>query len=105
MLDLAQRLAQAAADAVDATRPKPFDAAVDRFVAALQRLPDYPARDLSNEGFARVNGLAEQVISEIDHRIETGVDETRQVALAQRIYDIRRALEDAFTWRRHFLSR
>ena len=103
MVDLAQRLTDAAVEAVHTSKPRAFDAAVERFTAALQTIPDYPAAELSNEGFARINSFAEQVISEIEHRLEGDMDARRRETLGTRVYDIRRALEDAFNWRRHYL--
>ncbi|HZP49044.1 MAG TPA: hypothetical protein VFB07_10940 [Vicinamibacterales bacterium] len=103
MMELLHRLGQEAGDALAAQRPKAFAAAVDGFTFALQRLPDYPAAAMSNEAFARVNAFAEQVISEIEHRLDGDIDAKYRETLSERVYDIRRALEDAFTWRRHYL--
>ena len=105
MMELEGRLADAAAAVAADTRPKSFEAAARRFTQALQTIPDYPAAEMSNEGFARVNALAEQVISEIEHRLERNIrDADRREALTQAIYDIRAALEEAFRWRRHYLK-
>jgi len=104
MLELSHRLTDAASEAIHATRPKTFDAAVERFTRILQTIPDYPGGGLSNEGFARLNGLAEQVISEIEHRLDGDVGDRRRETLGTHVYEIRRALEEAFTWRRHYLK-
>src|SRR5579871_4982680 len=101
---LVQRLSHAADAALGASRARAFDGAVNSFTSALQTIPDYPAAELSNEAFARVNSLAEQLIAEIEHRIgEDGIDDTRRTTLGERVYDIRRALEEEFNWRRHYL--
>ena len=104
MKDLVQRLSDAASHALSASRPRTFDASVDNFALALHTIPDYPAAEMSNETFARVNSLAEQVIAEIEHRVESETDERHREALGERVYDIRKALEEAFTWRRHYLK-
>lgn len=104
MSDLLDRLADDTAAAVTASSPKAFEAAVRRFTSELETIPDSPAADMSNEGFARVNGLAEQMISEIERRLEREIPEAaRRQLLAQSVYAIRRALEEAFRWRRHYL--
>jgi hypothetical protein len=102
MTSLGDQIGDAAADALTATRPRRFDTAIDRFTLALQTVPDYPAAELSDEAFARVTSLAEQVISAIEHRLEDDVDDRRREALGARVYDIRRGLENAFAWRRHY---
>jgi hypothetical protein len=104
MPDLVERIADGAANAVLASRSKAFEAAVREFVFALQTVPDYPAADMSNEGFARVNGLAEQVISEIERRLDGTIgDRNMRERLTESIYDIRRGIEEAFRWRKHYL--
>ena len=63
MRNLVARISDRAAAAVMTPGTKAFEAAVEGFVLALQTVPDYPAAELSNEGFARVNRPAEQVIA------------------------------------------
>lgn len=105
MPDLVKRLSDAAGTALTASRPKAFDAAVRQFTATLETVPDYPATDMSDEGFARMNAVAEQVISEIERRLEGHLgDDDRREWLTGQVYAIRQALEETFRWRRHFLS-
>lgn len=99
-----QRLTDDAVTAVTASRAKTFDAAVRRFTDILQTVPDCPPGEMSDEGFARMNGLAEQVILEIErHLDEDDADPERRELLAESVDEIRRGLEEAFRWRRHCL--
>jgi pantoate kinase len=104
MTDVVGRLSDDAVAAVTASSSKAFETAVRRFTSDLEAVPDYPAADMTNEGFAHVNGLAEQVISDIERRLEADIPEPhRRELLAESVFAIRRALEEAFRWRRHYL--
>ena len=106
MTDLVARLSDEAGNAIAASRPKSFDAALRQFTATLRAVPDYPAAGVSDEGFARMNAVAEQVISEIERRLEGHIgDDERREWLTGQVYAIREALEEAFRWRRHFLTK
>jgi len=104
MTELMNRLDDRGREALTAARPKSFEAAVQHFTNTLATIPDYPAAELSNEGFAHVNALAEQVISHVEHRLESDdIDLDIRERMAESVYDIRRALEEAFRWRKHYL--
>ncbi|HZR25648.1 MAG TPA: hypothetical protein VFA59_18770 [Vicinamibacterales bacterium] len=104
MNDIVDRLDIHGREVLTTERPSSFEAAVERFTQTLATIPDSPAAELSDEGFAHVNALAEQVISQIERRLEAddiGADVRER--MAESIYDIRRALEEAFRWRKHYL--
>lgn len=105
MNELVNQLDDHGREVLMAERPKSFEAAVERFTSTLATIPDYPAAELSDEGFARVNALAEQVISQIERRLESDdMDVDVRERMAESVYDIRGALEEAFRWRKHYLT-
>lgn len=106
MRSLIDRISDAAGAVAAANRARTFESALEEFVFSLQTVPDYPAAEISDEGFARLNALSERVIADIEHRLDgTALDEARRARFAESVYDIRRAIEDAFTWRKHYLRR
>jgi hypothetical protein len=105
MTDLLDLLAAHGRTVLSAERPKLIAASAERFAETLATIPDYPAAELSDEGFARVNAIAEQVISQIEHRLDVNrLDDRTREHLADSVYEIRRALEEAFRWRKHYLG-
>jgi hypothetical protein len=106
MTELINRLDEGARAVFTTGRAKSFEAAVDRFARDLSTIPDYPAAELSDGGFAHVNALSEQVVAQIERRLESDdMDATLRERMTESIYDIRRAIEEAFRWRKHFLGR
>lgn len=104
MTDLLGLLAAHARTVLTTQRTRTFEAAVERFAQTLAVIPDYPAPEMSEDGFASVNALAEQVIAKIERRLETAdLDDSGRERLAESVYDIRRGLEEAFRWRQHHL--
>jgi len=103
--DLIDQLAAQCGAVMNTARTKPFAIAAARFADTLATIPDYPASDMSHEAFARVNAIAEQVIAQIEERLDAGaIDDTTGEHLADTIYEIRRGLEEAFRWRKHYLG-
>jgi chorismate mutase len=75
------------------------------FVAALSRIPDYPAGTFSSVEIAQVSSTCERVITQIEQRIEAGDDPSGvKQQLAEAIYDVRREMEEVARWGRHFLQ-
>jgi hypothetical protein len=82
-----------------------FLKSVRDFVAALSRVPDYPAGTFSPVEIAQLSSTSERVIGSIETRIESRQDPSGiQQQLAESIYDVRRELEEIGRWRRHFLQ-
>jgi hypothetical protein len=103
--DLLDLLTAHGRSVLTAGRAKLCAASAERFAEALETIPDYPAAELSDEDFARVNAIAEQVIAAIEHRLEAPqLDDDTRDYLADLVYEVRRALEDAFHWRKHYLG-
>jgi hypothetical protein len=99
--DAIHRLEQTAEVVRTATRARPFEAAVEAFVERLAMIPDYPASDASDRACDSINALSEQVIALIETRLEACASAESE-PLAAAIYEIRRLLEEIFTWRRHY---
>jgi glycyl-tRNA synthetase beta subunit len=105
MDDLVEQLAAQGSAVLKSDKLKSLAVAAERFADALATIPDYPPAELSADGFARVSAIAEQVISQIEHRLaENEIDDQTRDHLADSIYEIRRALEEAFRWRKHYLG-
>ena len=98
--------ALAISDAVRrATHRHAFHRQIGAFVQLLATIPDYAPRDFSSEAIAVLRTLAEGVIAHIEERLSTIGDSHRiRVDLAETVYDIRRALEEIDTWRRHYVD-
>ena len=81
-----------------------FVKSIAKILDALSRVPDYSSTAFSSEEIARLQLAAEQSITAIEVRIETGDDNgTVQLKLARAIYELRRELEEVDRWRRHYL--
>ena len=81
-----------------------FVKSITKIVDALSRVPDCSSTAFSSEEIARLQLAAEQAITAIEVRIETGDDnETVQLELARAIYELRRELEEVDRWRQHYL--
>ena len=92
------------ADIVLATEPShAFAKAVGNFVQALATVPDYPSATFSDDAVARLLSLSEQVIEQIEQRINTEKDGAPvQQDIVGAVYEIRRVLENIDRWRRHY---
>ena len=72
-----------------------FDDAVAAFAGLLNSVSDLPPRTTGDDVVAALRALAERVIAHIERRLEGRADRlSRQVALAQEIYQIQQALEN-----------
>ena len=81
-----------------------FVKSIEKILDALSRVPDYSSTAFSREEIARLQLAAEQAITAIEVRIETGEDNgSVQLKLARAIYELRRELEEVDRWRRHYL--
>ena len=92
------------ADIILATGPShAFTKAVGRFVQVLATVPDYPPETFSDDAVSRLLSLSEQVIEQIEQRINTGKDGAAvQQDIVGAVYEIRRVLENIDRWRRHY---
>ena len=80
-----------------------FAKAVEKFVKLLATVPDCPPATFSDDAVGTLLGLSEQVIEQIELRINTQQDGASvQQDIVGAVYDIRRVLEDIDRWRRHY---
>jgi hypothetical protein len=80
-----------------------FKKAVDGFVQVLAAVPDYAPAMFSDQAVGALLELSEQVIEQIEQRINTQQDGASvQQDIVEAVYDIRRELENIDTWRRHY---
>jgi hypothetical protein len=80
-----------------------FAKAVGTFVQALATVPDYPAATFSDDAVSRLLSLSEQVIEQIEQRLNTEQDRAAvQQDIVGAVYEIRRVLENIDRWRRHY---
>jgi hypothetical protein len=85
---------------------RPFENGVKEFVRVLRTMSDGTPGDTSAATIQVMQSLAETVIQLIEARLAENVDPARvQRRLAQGVYDIRRTLEEADHWRRHYAGR
>jgi hypothetical protein len=105
MTDLFRLLTAHGRTALTTERTRTFEAAVERFAQTLAVIPDYPAAEMSDEGFTSVIALAEQVIAKIEHRLDANdLNDSGRQRVTESVYDIRRGLEEAARWRRHYMQ-
>ena len=101
--DIVLHAADAAARLNDAHWRRPFEHAATRFIQVLGSVPDCRAHEISDAEVRALQRIAEGVIDRIEARIDTGADSAAiQRALAGRVYEIRRLLEEVYEWRRHY---
>lgn len=80
-----------------------FIRTLSRVVAGLGEIPDWPRAALTADQMIRVRELAEETVDAVERRVESGADDERtQQQLAGTVYEIRRRMEAAETWFRHF---
>jgi hypothetical protein len=104
--DIMLQAVDAAARLNDAHWRRSFDDAANRFVQLLGSVPDCGAHEISDADVRTMQRIAEAVIDRIEARIDTGADSAAiQRALAGRVYEIRRLLEEVYEWRRHYAVR
>lgn len=94
--------AQAAFRVRDAGHLKGFRRAVDDFVRVLASVPDERAGSVSADGARALQTLGEDVIDRIEERIADIDHAADAQELAGDVYEIRRLLEAANTWRQHY---
>jgi len=92
------------ADIILTTEPShAFAKAVGRFVQVLATVPDHPPETVSDDTVSRLLSLSEQVIEQIEQRINTEKDGAAvQQDIVGAVYEIRRVLENIDRWRRHY---
>jgi len=104
--DIIVQAVEAAARLNDAHWRRPFEHAATRFVRLLGTVPDCAAHEISDADVGALQKIAEGVIGRIEARIDAGADSAAiQRALAGKVYEIRRLLEEVYDWRRHFAAR
>ena len=104
--DIMREAVDAAARLNDAHWRRPFEHAATRFVQLLGSVPDCGADEISDADVRALQRIAEGVIDRIEARLGTGADSAAiQRALAGKVYEIRRLLEEVYDWRRHFAAR
>ena len=87
---------------VTTTSGRAFMREVEHFIARLNALPQHPASELSAAQFELVSSLADQMIEQIEARIDEAKDgATVRRELAEAVYRIRREVETVYQWRRH----
>jgi hypothetical protein len=101
--DIMLQAVDAAAQLNDAHWGRPFEHAATRFTQLLGSVPDCEAHEVPDADVRALQRIAEDVIDRIEARIDTGADSAAiQRALAGRVYEIRRLLEEVYEWRRHY---
>ena len=104
--DIMLQVVDAAARLNDAHWRRPFEHAATRFIQVLGSVPDCRAHEISDAEVGTLQKLSEGVIGRIEARIDAGADSAAiQRALAGKVYEIRRLLEEVYEWRRHFAVR
>ena len=102
--DVRSELLKAGHAALSNRHGRPFITSIRTFVAALQRIPDGGPSDYQHDQLAAIRDLGEQLLAEIEDRLEDADDRPKvQRELADAVYAIRRALEEVHRWERHFL--
>jgi hypothetical protein len=87
--------------AVATTSGRAFMREVEHFIARLNALPQHPASELSAGQFELVNSLADEMVEQIEVRLEQAKDgATLRQELAEAVYRIRREAEKVYLWRR-----
>ena len=94
--------AQAAFRVRDAGHLRRFRRAVDDFVHVLATVPDERAGAVSAEGVRALETLGEDVIERIEERVSDMAQTGDAQDLVSDVYEIRRLLEEAGRWRRHY---
>ena len=80
-----------------------FDKALQRFVKILASVPDQGPSALSSDDAKALVMLAENVIRRVEARLSESDDRKGiQKDLAEGIYAVQAALEQIYTWRKHF---
>jgi hypothetical protein len=88
-----------------ARRRHTFESESLAFTRLLASAPDYSPRELGLNAMARLERLAEGVITQIERRVSLNEDSNAvQVRLVECVYDIRRELEEIDRWRRHYFG-
>jgi len=84
---------------VTATRGRTFLTEVEHFIARLHALPQHPGSQLSVEQFELISSLADQMIEQIESRIDQGEDDASlRRELAESVYRIRNHVEAIYRW-------
>ena len=82
-----------------------FEKAVEGFVRVLATVPDCSPAVFSDDAVGLLLGVSEQVIAQIEQRIDTQQDSASvQQDIVEAVYEIRRVLEDIDLGRRHYRS-
>ena len=82
-----------------------FHTAIDDFIRLLGTIPESPPDAMDADDLAGLRAIAGTVIEHIERRLEARTDHlTKQVALAQTVYQIQQALENIDRWHRHDLG-
>ncbi len=103
--DVLTQAVEASEGIQQARRRHAFEDAVRAFTRVLRTVPDYAPHALSSDAVGGLRTLAEGVIARIEERVATARDPCGvQVDLVERVYEIRRALEEIEIWRRHYPS-
>ena len=98
---LIEKEAELAGRIQTARNARSLNDAVEKFVALLIRVPDYPVTAFPSESVQALRQEAEGVIERIEQWVSTTDDDERR--LVEAVYDIRRALEEIERWRQHYL--
>jgi hypothetical protein len=87
----------------DAQTLHAFERSLSEFTRLLGSVPDAAVSELSSQDLAVLRTLSEEVIERIEERAARGaVRSASQQSLISRLYEIRRLLEEIYTWRQHF---
>jgi hypothetical protein len=84
----------------DAQTLHAFERSLSEFTRLLGSVPDVAVNELSSENLAALRTVSEDVIERIEERAARGaVRGARQLSLISRMYEVRRLLEETYTWR------
>jgi hypothetical protein len=86
----------------DAER-RSFEKDADHFLGLLQRVPDHPPGEVSDDDVRTLLGLVDRAVDAIEDRIASGRDSgTVQQRLVKVVYASRAAMEEIHRWHKHY---
>jgi hypothetical protein len=90
-------------EAIAAVERRSFEKDADHFLEILQRVPNHPPGEVSDEDVQTLLALVDQVVEAIEDRIASGRDSgSVQQHLVKVVYGSRAAMEEIHRWHRHY---
>jgi hypothetical protein len=95
---------RSAANALSAdVERRSFEKDANRFLEILQRVPDHPPGEVSDEDVQTLLGLVDQAVESIEDRIAAAGDSGAvQQHLVKIVYGSRAAMEEIHRWHKHY---